>query len=316
MADLRARFATLDAVPAPDLWSEVERRAAAGATSDAMGAPQRLGAATPTWRGARPAEGRATGRRLVLVLVLLGLLVGGGLVIGIGSGLIRLPSVSTPAPSEPPPPIAGFALQPVQIEDFSAVVSIPDTWQAVAAECCPDYREFTGSEPEGHLSVSHESPYAVTICDPECQPVDIPPSIPYSAPKQLDALKAGVAAVAGNSEWTDLPLEAARGRGAADTTDVAADGPNGIVYIVGSGTATWSPSPRASPSTHSTRLLDAILADLECRRRPSTATAICSMGRRARPRSPCHCPACGWAWSSPPWTGPLKACVATPTTGR
>ena len=34
MADLRARFAALDALPVPDLWAEVERRAAAEATGD------------------------------------------------------------------------------------------------------------------------------------------------------------------------------------------------------------------------------------------------------------------------------------------
>ncbi len=66
MADLRTRFAALDQATVPDLWPEIERRAAAGA-------PSRVAGATPTWRGAEP--GAAGSRRLVLVLVLLGLLV-------------------------------------------------------------------------------------------------------------------------------------------------------------------------------------------------------------------------------------------------
>ena len=48
MADLRTRFATLDRLPAPDLWAEVERRAMA--TTPASG-PQRLTGVRPTWRG-------------------------------------------------------------------------------------------------------------------------------------------------------------------------------------------------------------------------------------------------------------------------
>ena len=212
MADLRARFAALDALPAPDLWAEVERRAAA----EAMGTVERPTGARPTWRGARPTDGpSAAQRRLVLVLVLLGLFVialVGAVLVG---SLLR------------DPPRAVVTLQPIQIEDFSAVVSIPDTWQAVPVDCCPDYREYTGSEPEGHLSVNHESPYAATVCSPECQSVDIPPAIPYSAPKQLEALKAGVASVAGSSDWIDLPpgiLPEVVGGARLDTIATAADG--------------------------------------------------------------------------------------------
>ena len=165
MADLRARFAALDAVPAPDLWAEVERRAAA----EAAGTIERPTGARPTWRGARPTDGpSAAQRRLVLVLVLIGLLVvtllGAVLV-----GSLRSDPLRSDALRSDGPPRAVVSLEPIQIEDFSAVVSIPDTWQAVPIDCCPDYREYTGSEPEGHLSVNHESPYAATVCSPECQ---------------------------------------------------------------------------------------------------------------------------------------------------
>ena len=156
MADLRTRFASFDSQPVPDLWAEIERRAAAGAPAPTteVGAARRLRDARPTWRGAAPSE-RTSGRRLVLVLVLLGLLVvGGGLAIAIGSGLVRLPWQSTPAPTDALSPDAGFALQPTHIEDFSAEFSLPSGWQEVDPQCC-EFRQFAGTEPEGHLTIGH-----------------------------------------------------------------------------------------------------------------------------------------------------------------
>ena len=72
MADLRTRFASLDQAVVPDLWPEIERRALEGATS---AGPSRVAGVSPTWRGAEPDFGAAGSRRLVLVLVLIGLLV-------------------------------------------------------------------------------------------------------------------------------------------------------------------------------------------------------------------------------------------------
>ena len=152
MADLRTRFATLDRLPAPDLWAEIERRAMA--TVPAGGDAQARGRwhASPArpWRGARPSLGRQRTRRLVLVLLGLALVLAGGLAVGIGSGLIRIPAVTTPVPSEVPPLDAGFALQPLHIEDFSAEVSIPATWSVTGDQCC-DYQEFSGPAPEGRF---------------------------------------------------------------------------------------------------------------------------------------------------------------------
>ncbi len=259
MADLRTRFAALDQATVPDLWPEIERRATAEA-------PSRVAGATPTWRGAEPDFGAAGSRRLVLVLVLLGLLaitlLGAAMV---GSGLIRLPSFTTP--SESVPPEAGLALTPIQIEDFSAVVSIPDTWQAIQVECCPDYREYTGTKPEGHLSVSHESPYSVTLCSPDCQVVEVPMSIPYSAANQHAALKAGVAAIAGGSDWSELPpgvLPEVDGGARLDTIAVAPDGREWRrAHIVGLRDRNLVAITFAQPTdVYDDRLLDAILAGI------------------------------------------------------
>lgn len=102
MDDLRQRFATLDRVPAPDLWSEVERRI------DALGgaAPTgRIEPARPEWRGGRADGSRhfrtpTLSRRSIVLLAAAALLavalLGGAL--AVGSGLVRLTSVVPPSP--------------------------------------------------------------------------------------------------------------------------------------------------------------------------------------------------------------------------
>lgn len=263
MADLRTRFASLDQAVVPDLWPEIERRALEGAPS---AGPSRVADVSPTWRGAEPDFGAAGSRRLVLVLVLIGLLVvtllGAALV---GSGLVRMPSFTTP--SESVPPEAGFALQPIQIEDFSAVASIPDTWQVVPVECCPDYREYIGTAPEGHLSVSHESPYSVTLCSPDCDVVEVPMSIPYSAVNQYAALKAGVAAIAGGSDWSELApglLPEVEGAARLDSIAVASDGREWRrAHIIGLRDRNLVAITFAQPTdVYDDRLLDAILGGI------------------------------------------------------
>jgi hypothetical protein len=91
MDDLRHRFASLDRVPAPDLWDQVERRATA------MGPVARVsGVVTPM---ALPPR-RSTARSLVFYLaaaaIVLAAVAGA---IAVGSGLARLTAI-VPAPSE------------------------------------------------------------------------------------------------------------------------------------------------------------------------------------------------------------------------
>ena len=109
MDDLRQRFASLDRVPVPDLWSDVERRVEALATTVPTG---RLVGRGPAWRssGERTTPRRASqpvglGHRVPLVvwaaLLTLMLL---GIAVAVGTGLVRLPAVVPP--STPPSPSA------------------------------------------------------------------------------------------------------------------------------------------------------------------------------------------------------------------
>src|SRR3954471_10287634 len=101
MDDLRRRFATLDRVPAPDLWNEVERRLEALGGTAPTG---RLGIVRPERRGARPDRSRrsatpARSRRtfvLIAAAVMIAVALVGG-VLAVGSGLVRLSSVVPPA---------------------------------------------------------------------------------------------------------------------------------------------------------------------------------------------------------------------------
>ena len=102
MDDLRQRFATLDSVPVPDVWSGVELRLETLGTSGPNG---RLTAVKPQMRAGAvttPGSAEVLGRRrtvalLVLVVLLAALLIGGAIVVG--SGLVRLTSDMLPAPS-------------------------------------------------------------------------------------------------------------------------------------------------------------------------------------------------------------------------
>src|SRR5258708_11838239 len=101
MDDLRDRFSTLDRVPVPDVWSDVERRLASLRTvpttrlavvaREPRQAIARPSAAARTWLA-----GRRTAWVLVAAMITI-LLVGGAF--AAGSGLVRLTSVSpTPVP--------------------------------------------------------------------------------------------------------------------------------------------------------------------------------------------------------------------------
>jgi hypothetical protein len=107
MDDLRDRFATLDRVPVPDVWSDVERRLDVLGTNVPTG---RLVSVKPAWRGAANAEtssesaapirSRRTVVLLAATILLAALLVGGA--IAVGSGIVRLSSVVPPSPSPGP----------------------------------------------------------------------------------------------------------------------------------------------------------------------------------------------------------------------
>jgi photosystem II stability/assembly factor-like uncharacterized protein len=115
--DLRQRFATLDRVPAPDIWSEVERRIEGFGSTTRAG---RLVAVQPEWRGGRAERSRGSStpirsRRSIALLAAAALiavaLVGGAL--AVGSGLVRLTSVVPPripaSPAEMPGPSPSMA---------------------------------------------------------------------------------------------------------------------------------------------------------------------------------------------------------------
>jgi hypothetical protein len=120
MDDLRDRFAMLDRVPVPDVWSDVERRLEALETN----VPTRgLVAVQPAWRGASDREtsirrprpvSRGQNVPLLAGVVLIALLLM-GVAVAAGTGLIRLPAVVPPVPppllqSEAPTPTSSQAL--------------------------------------------------------------------------------------------------------------------------------------------------------------------------------------------------------------
>ena len=91
MDDLRRRFASLDRVPAPDLWGQVEQRAAT------MGPVARVsGVVTPVSLPPRRSTARSVLVYLAAAAVLTALVAGA---VTVGSGLVKLPAI-VPAPSE------------------------------------------------------------------------------------------------------------------------------------------------------------------------------------------------------------------------
>ena len=111
MDDLRQRFASLDGIPAPDLWADVEHRVEA------------LGTTVSTRRVITVQLGRQDqvrgrpwgwGVRLPMAGLIAAGLIGG--TIAVGSGLVRLPSLvpPVPTPSAPPSPSDERSSTPVE----------------------------------------------------------------------------------------------------------------------------------------------------------------------------------------------------------
>jgi hypothetical protein len=215
------------------------------------------------------ADERGSLRSPLAVAIVLALLVAAGLAVGIGAGLIRLPSA-------PPPPAvtADVELRQIEIADWSARVSIPTTWTLVGDPSqLSEWRRFTGTDPEGELSVSHESPYQVTLCDPGCQVVKLPRPIPFSATTVLDALKAGVQDVAGSGPWRLLPPQVLSELEGGARSDVDREDDAGRawrhVYVVGlRGRNAVAIAWRQPVDSFDRALLDAVLTQLELPRAP------------------------------------------------
>jgi len=92
MDDLRRRFAGLDQLRAPELWDEIELRATAiGSTTAVTAVRAPRPAAWPT-RRSRPLL-----RLLTTTIVLVALLAGA---LAVGSGMVKLPAIMLPAPSD------------------------------------------------------------------------------------------------------------------------------------------------------------------------------------------------------------------------
>jgi hypothetical protein len=93
MDDLRRRFAGLDRLRAPDLWDEIELRAAT------LGSTQRLTSVPVPVTRSRGASGRSLVVLLAALALLVSLLAGA---VAVGSGLMRLPAIidRTPPPAQ------------------------------------------------------------------------------------------------------------------------------------------------------------------------------------------------------------------------
>src|SRR5215510_102976 len=114
MSSLRDRFATLDGMPVPELWADVERRAAA------------FGSAEPvTSAGVRvPVRStRSNDRTLALLVAALFVVLLAGAV-AVGSGLVRFPElVPAPAPASSPSSSAPSTDSPTAVPSATAVPS-------------------------------------------------------------------------------------------------------------------------------------------------------------------------------------------------
>ncbi len=158
MDDLRRRFASLDRVPAPDLWGQVEQRATA------MGPVARVsGVVTPVALPPRRSTARSLLVYLAATAVLIAVVAGA---VTVGSGLVKLPATvlapsesasvapsapSTPVPSNSPEPsetASGRAAPWVafSVQEGSALHSNGHVW-AIRADGSGAHTIASGSSP-------------------------------------------------------------------------------------------------------------------------------------------------------------------------
>jgi Galactose oxidase, central domain/Kelch motif len=149
MDDLRSRFATLDRVPVPDVWTAIERRLERlGAASTGRHTPvelvRRAGIATLPSHTDVVRRQRAFGRLAIAVLVA-ALLLGGAIVVG--SSLLRL----TPAPT----PDASVSLDGPSV---SADLFGAGSWTPTGTMNEGRFGETATLLPDGHVLVAGGSP--------------------------------------------------------------------------------------------------------------------------------------------------------------
>ncbi len=137
MTDLRARFSSADELPAPDLWREIETRALAMSAAPAPG---------PAW--------------LMIGLAAL-LMVGIGSAVLFGSGLVELPVLPEPSPSESIGPSPTVDASPAESESPSPSLTPsnppPDvsTWTATRPMVAVPREGFTATLlPDGRVLVA------------------------------------------------------------------------------------------------------------------------------------------------------------------
>ena len=152
MDDLRDQFATLDAVPVPDLWARVERQLAALDGEGSSGRPARIDPrwrATPMVRPSRSVGGIASRRLawLVVAALLAIVLLGGAL--AVGSGLFRSSVVVPPSALVPPSPPAPRSL----IVASPSVRLGPGSWTAAEPMVETRFGETATRLPDGEILV-------------------------------------------------------------------------------------------------------------------------------------------------------------------
>ena len=137
MDDLRRRFASLDRVPAPDLWGQVEQRAAA------MGPVARVSGGRHSRCHSPPR--RSTARSVLVYLAaaaVLTALVAGA--VTVGSGLVKLPAI-VPAPSE-----SASAVAPTPVPS-----NTPEPSETASGRAAPwvafSVQEGSGLHSNGHV---------------------------------------------------------------------------------------------------------------------------------------------------------------------
>lgn len=158
------------------------------------------------WRGGLSRRWRHGGsQRLGILVAAAALALAAISVAALIGGQLRVQPAPTTFPEPmltPTPNLSG--LRRVDISDWSVELAIPASWSELSRRVVGEYHHFGGVEPEGHLSASHESPFAVTVCDPDCEEITVTATIPYSADAQLGALKDAVGERLGRPAWGAL----------------------------------------------------------------------------------------------------------------
>jgi hypothetical protein len=151
MDDLRTRFADLDAIVMPDLWTDIERRATSQATEAVR--PQ------TTWRG--PSGRRAISPTMLAVIAgLMAVAVGGGILIG---SWIERPTPSVVGSHAPTTTVLGCILRQGLMFQEDRSVGAP--------EC-----EFVAAQAVEYLSGGRGTPFSILLrfhtCPDLCWPLD------------------------------------------------------------------------------------------------------------------------------------------------